>query len=298
MGWMKAIAQDMEWKWIDYNSEERIDDIDNRMKNAPDVHTIISVKGFWRASKRIEGTHVGGCLEEPPHGQNVTSAAQGLIARFCNTYEYTADELEHPHWLPMHYGDLDAIECYLKWFEGGCDYRTSDYTSTTLKSKGGRVTSKPTMIHHTICPGLNPNDIIALEAENILRNWNHSPFHLSQNIAKQWAKRHLIEAHTARISITKEYNSDKNENTQNRGTHMRARGQFVRIPTESDIRAKRDLTQCGSGVRVIPVIMGEELTNQYVVPYMYSWMKPESLQSLHPEQAQAHQAQQQAQQAE
>ena len=296
MGWMKNAASRMGWNWFDYNSDERIVDIDVRMKNAPDAHTIIFIKGFWRASKRIERTHVGGSFEEPPRGQNVTSAAQGLIARFCNTYDYDAEELAHPEWRPVHYGDLDAIELYLKWFEGGCDYKNSDYSSTTLKSKGGRVTSKPTMVHHSMISGLDRQDIVIAEADNILKKWDHSPFQTSPNAAKQWAKEHLNEDKTKRIPITGECNSDYTENKEHRGTLMHVRGNFVAIPSEDSIRAKRDLAKCGGGVRVTPVKMGEAAPNQYVVTYMYNWMKLESLRTFHPEQAAVFQAQQQAQQ--
>jgi hypothetical protein len=286
MGWMKTAALQLRWNTFQYDSEERVDDIDTLMKSAPDVHTIIFIKSFWRASKRIERRHVGGCLEEPPRGRNDTSAAQGLIARFCNTYEYEGDELTHPEWRPLHYGDVAAIESYLSWFEGDCDYKTSDYSSTTLKSKGGKVKTKPSMVHHSVAIGLNQADIDAAEAARTILY--SSPFHSTPNAAKQWAIEHITNATTRTVSCVGELNSDETPNTQHRGTHMKSRSQLVEIPTEESIRARRNLTQqCGGGIRVIPVRMsGDNMPNQYVVIYEINWMKPTSRAVYHPVPAQ------------
>ena len=276
MGWMKTVALQLGWKMFQYDSEEKVADIDIQMKTAPDAHTIIFIKSFWRASKRIERRHVGGCLEEPPHMRNDTSAAQGLIARFCNTYEYEGDELNHPEWRPLHYGDVVAIESYLDWFEGGCDYKTSDYSSTTLKSKGGKVKTKASMVHHSVVTGLNTVDVDAATAAALAEpTLFASPFHSTSEAAKRWAIEHLIELKTKTASCAGEYNADGTKNKQHRGTHLKSRSQLVEIPTEESIRARRNLTQqCGGGVRSIPVRMEGGFPNQYVVIYESNWMKP------------------------
>lgn len=297
MGWMNTVAQRLGWKRFQYDSEERVDDIDTRMKSAPDAHTIIFIKGFWRASKRIERTHVGGCLEEPPRGRNDTSAAQGLIARFCNTYEYEGVELDHPEWRPLHYGDVVAIESYLSWFEGGCDYKTSDYSSTTLKSKGGKVTTRPTMVHHSVSTGLNRDDVAAALAEALPEQTLFaSPQHSTREAADRWAAEHINFSHedltrpntsNGKPRRADEYNQDGTKNTQKRGTHMKDRGEFIEIPTLEMINSRQNLSQQGGGgVRSIPVRMGGDSLNQYVIVYRIQWMKPTSRTIYHPVSAQ------------
>ena len=297
MGWMKTVALQLGWKMFQYDSDERVDDIDTRMKSAPDAHTIIFIKGFWRASKRIERTHVGGCLEEPPRGRNDTSAAQGLIARFCNTYEYEGVELDHPEWRPLHYGDVAAIESYLTWFEGGCDYKTSDYSSTTLKSKGGKVTTRPTMVHHSVSTGLNRDDVAEALAEALPEQTLFaSPQHSTREAADRWAAEHINFNHgdltrgntsNGKPRRADEYNHDGTKNTQKRGTHMKDRGEFIEIPTLEMVNSRQNLSQQGGGgVRSIPVRMGGAAQNQYVIVYRKQWMKPESLVRYHPQVAQ------------
>jgi len=136
------------WECITHNSKDKQDDIDKRMSTAPTKHTVILIKGFWRASKRLVRTHVGGSYEQVPDQRDVTSASQGLIARFCDNYEYTGDEL-NPELRPIHYGDMEAIKLYLNWFSKGCDYKEADYTSSRIKSKNGRIHSVPSKVHET-----------------------------------------------------------------------------------------------------------------------------------------------------
>ena len=296
MGWMKTVALQLGWKMFQYDSDERVVDIDTQMKSAPDAHTIIFIKGFWRASKRIERTHVGGCLEEPPRGRNDTSAAQGLIARFCNTYEYEGVELDHPEWRPLHYGDVVAIESYLTWFEGGCDYKTSDYSSTTLKSKGGKVKTKPSMVHHSVVAGLRQVDIDTAAAAALAEpTLFASPAHSSKEAADRWATEHINFQHaelsgntsSGKARRVEEYNSDRTKNTQRRGTHMKDRGGFIEIPTATMIQSGQQLAQQGGGgVRLIPVRMGGDSPNQYVIVYRIQWMKPASHAVYHPAPAQ------------
>jgi hypothetical protein len=291
MGWMKTAALQLGWKMFQYDSDERVDDIDTQMKSAPDAHTIIFIKSFWRASKRIERKHVGGCLEEPPRKRNDTSAAQGLIARFCNTYEYEGVELEHPEWRPLHYGDVAAIESYLSWFEGDCNYKTTDYSSTTLKSKGGKVKTKPSMVHHSVAIGLSEVDIDAAAAAALAEQTLFaSPEHSSKEAADQWAAEHINFQHdelrntTGKARRVDEYNSDRTKNTQRRGTHMKNRGAFIEIPTVTMVHSGQNIAlQGGGGVRLLPVRMDDgDSLNQYVIVYKIQWMKPTSRAVYHP----------------
>ena len=148
-GYIHRVSVEFGWgNPIFHNSEDRIMDIDKQMETAPSKHTVILIKGFWRASKRLVRTHVGGSYEQVPHQFDVTSASQGLIARFCDNYEYTGDEL-NPDMRPIHYGNMEAIKQYLNWFSKECDFKKADYTSTRIKSKNGRVHSTPSKVHES-----------------------------------------------------------------------------------------------------------------------------------------------------
>jgi hypothetical protein len=141
---------------IYHNSEERIENIDGLMKKSPEKHTAICVKGFWRASKRLIRTHVGGSYEAIPKGKrNTTATSQGLTARFCDTYEYSGD-MKNPDLRPLHFCDLDAVKEYLEWFKNGCNYRSAPYTCNRIVSNGrGNVQASKTKLHSSNVDGLD-----------------------------------------------------------------------------------------------------------------------------------------------
>lgn len=141
----KAIAE-FGWSEIRHDSESRVLDIDRVMSSPPANHTIIFIKGFWRASKRLVRTHVGGSYEYVPNTRNVTTASQGLIGRFCDNFEYEGDEL-NPELRPVHFGDRESIDAYVQWFNEGCDFRKVDYSSNRIKSSNGHVKAKSSKIH-------------------------------------------------------------------------------------------------------------------------------------------------------
>lgn len=157
-GNIRNAAHEFGWVTIEHNSDSRIEKIDEMMTTAPEKHTIIFIKGFWRASKRLERKHVGGSYEDVPKTKNVTSASQGLIGRFCDNYEYEGDEL-NPDLRPIHYGDLQAIEDYVAWFNGGCDFRSNDYSCARIKSKSGHISSKATKIHSSNISNLDATEV-------------------------------------------------------------------------------------------------------------------------------------------
>jgi len=149
------ICEELEWdKPIMHDSNSRIENIDRLIEDPPRKHTVIFIKGFWRASKRLIRQNVGATYEAIPKKQDVTSTSQGLTARFCDNYEYAGDQLDLNK-RPLHYCDKDAIEKYIEWFNNDCDYTKSEYQSNRIKSTGkGKVTSKPSKIHPSIVSNL------------------------------------------------------------------------------------------------------------------------------------------------
>jgi hypothetical protein len=142
------------WDLINHDSTSRVVNIDNIMNHAPTRHTIILVKDFWRASKRINRKHVGGSYESVPKTSNTTSSAQSLIGRHADNYEYIGDEL-NPDLRPVHFGDKSAIIMYIEWFNGGCDFTKHDYKSARISAKDGVVKAVKSIAHHSNISGLD-----------------------------------------------------------------------------------------------------------------------------------------------
>lgn len=162
MGNIRRAIAEFGWSEMRHDSEERVNDIDRVMSSAPANHTIIFIKGFWRASKRLVRTHIGGSYEYVPNSRNVTAASQGLIGRFCDNFEYEGDEL-NPNLRPVHFGDKESIEHYVEWFNQGCDFRKVDYSSTRIKSSNGHVKAKTSKIHASNMLNL---DAVAVQNNN------------------------------------------------------------------------------------------------------------------------------------
>ncbi|NDE15723.1 hypothetical protein EBZ80_12415 [bacterium] len=154
--YLESVSAELGWASpLRHDSMSRIEDIDEQMKKAPTKHTIIRVKGFWRASKRLVRDHVGGSYETVPKGKrNTTATAQGLTARFCDNFDYTGEYLE-PNLRPIHFCDKQAIEEYVTWFESGCDFTKTAYSSARITSDGkGQVSSRKTKLHASNIKGL------------------------------------------------------------------------------------------------------------------------------------------------
>jgi len=143
---IRIASSEFDWDEKRHDSESRIEEIDKMMAHAPAKHTIILIKEFWRASKRLVRLHVGGSYEQVPITRNVTTASQSTIGRFCDNFEYEGDEL-NPDLRPVHFGDKKSIEDYIEWFNKGCDFREVDYSSTRIKSFNGNVKAQASKVH-------------------------------------------------------------------------------------------------------------------------------------------------------
>jgi len=162
---LESVCQDLGWDCLNHNSGERIDKIDTLMENPPENHTIIFIKGFWRASKRISQHHIGATYEAIPKQRDVSVTAQALTARFCDNYEYSGDQLDI-NLRPLHYCDKGAIENYVDWFNNDCDFSVSKYKSQRISSNGkGKISSKETKVNPKNVSGINNFENTKLETK-------------------------------------------------------------------------------------------------------------------------------------
>jgi hypothetical protein len=154
----ETLCKDYDWVCKNHNSSERIDEIDDLMKSPPIKHTIIFIKGFWRASKRMLMNHVGATYEQIPKNRNTSGTAQDLAARGCGNFEYSGDQTD-VNLRPLHYCDKGAIEQYVEWFNKDCDFNTSKYSSNRIKSNGaGGIRAKSTKVSSTIVGGIDNDE--------------------------------------------------------------------------------------------------------------------------------------------
>ena len=163
---LECVCNDLGWKYLNHNSDERIHEIDTILKTAPENHTIIFIKCFWKASKRIPCIdHIGATYEEIPKQQNSSNSAQSNPGRFCDNYEYSGDQLD-VNLRPLHYCDKKAIEEYMSWFNNDCDFSKSSYSPNRISSNGkGKVSSKPTKVSEKIVTGINNDNSVNDERE-------------------------------------------------------------------------------------------------------------------------------------
>tara|TARA_B110000211_G_scaffold221781_2_gene269804 strand:- start:3746 stop:5509 length:1764 start_codon:yes stop_codon:yes gene_type:complete len=124
---------------IEHNSKERIDMLDEKLKAPPEKHTIIIIKDFYRASKRLRLTqHIGLVIEPPAKKADDTVTAQGLIARFLGYY--SPSELQFPiGQTPKFIGNKDSIDRYIE-FTRTWSYADIDYSSRRVNFNKGELT--------------------------------------------------------------------------------------------------------------------------------------------------------------
>lgn len=152
---LQHVCHHLDWNFSKHDSDERIYEIDDLMENAPEKHTIICIKGFWRASKRISMKHVGATYEPISKQRDSSVSTQSLPGRNCDNYEYSGDQLDI-NLRPLHYCDKVAIQQYVEWFNNDCDFSVSEYKSQRISSNGkGKVSSKETKVNPKIVGGIN-----------------------------------------------------------------------------------------------------------------------------------------------
>ena len=80
---IKIISLSNNYKILEHNQKERIENFDNMILNKnPDVHTFVFIKEFYKASKRLRLSEYLGLIIEPSSLiQDVTITAQGLIPK-------------------------------------------------------------------------------------------------------------------------------------------------------------------------------------------------------------------------
>jgi hypothetical protein len=209
--------------------------------------------------------------EKPPKQRNTSRTSQALTARFCDNYVYEGDWL-NLELRPLHFCDLTAIEQYLDWYNNGCNYAESLYMSANLKSKGGHVKARQSLLHPSNVDGLDEiEDTIGALA--VANDYTLSQLFQNKTDAFAWAN-------TA-INWQGEWNTRNqiavwnvnpcNTNGSPGNTHIRYGGTPHPIPTEEVFRRQGNFSKFGYGVRCVPIKTGDTLS--YIIVYKASWLR-------------------------
>jgi hypothetical protein len=263
-----------------YDMRGNVDDISELLYTSPKKHTIVFIKEKMKCAQTLEyvvldektgktTTHkvkhnIGVVVERKRNGdkdaQNDSFTIQGLLGRLCGYDEHDC----------ICYTNLKSFEKYERLFDSNFDTETLKRVSWNSNTTFGKGDGRGTGVH----PNVNDECVNDETSSSEVVVVDASDIHSTQAAAKSWAVEHL-NLGVLKISCVTEYNANKTENTQNRGTHINPRNHFEPIPTEESILAKRDLSlKYGGGVRIIPVRMsGDDAPNQYVVIYDKKWLK-------------------------
>lgn len=139
---VRKVALASNFSVINHNSKCRVEDIDDLFMLAPPQHTIIFIKGFWRASKTFVDTHIGLCHETTGKTKDFNAEVQGLAGRLCG---YKTHPYHGPP--PIVCCNQSILKEYIAWFCKKCDYRTVRYRSASLRASKGNVSAKTSLLH-------------------------------------------------------------------------------------------------------------------------------------------------------
>jgi len=138
------------WKTEKHSANDRVGDIDYHMGMQPRQHTILLIKEFWRAGKRLNDAYMGVVHEPLTVSKDTNVTAQGLVGRLCGNDKQSGVGSSHM------FCDVDRIHEYLAWIDLRGDWsKVQSYHSRCLTIRGGNVTSsKDTLAHPSNMQGL------------------------------------------------------------------------------------------------------------------------------------------------
>ena len=116
---------------ITHDSEDRITDPEMLLKAAPEQHTIILIKGFWRAAKTLPDANIGIVHEYKADDKSDTAEAQGLVGRLCGYGRKSGEQA------PKVFCSMDSASRYCYLASTGFDYTRDDveYFSAGIDKK-------------------------------------------------------------------------------------------------------------------------------------------------------------------
>jgi len=171
---IRKMCRENKWNCENHNQKDRLaskKDIDSKLEGAPldNVHTIVIVKGFYRASKRLKITPYTGVNIEPSSKvADVTVTSQGLIPRFWGYY--SEEDIKKIN--PLFICNKECVETYVE-FTKTWKYEGIDYASRMVKKDGTPkcLTHLHDKIEHKIIERTKTKDILSVNLLNDNDMW-------------------------------------------------------------------------------------------------------------------------------
>jgi hypothetical protein len=244
---IRQYAQENGWIVNNHNSTERMWDLDHHMQNSPRYHSIILIKEFWRAGKRLCDKYIGIVHEPKTQIEDTNVTSQGLTGRLCGNDKRKGPGAAHA------FCNTGLIHDYLAWIDAKGDYSAVlRYKSKSLTAKKGRINAKESFGHHTNMEGVehieeSENPQYALSVPEI------EPFTTSE-AAKDWVRGNFRPTYGP--SVYRRRDENGNENVQ--GMYIQYRGKSRRILTMAELSTATDIAEAAADhARIMPIEIGQ-----------------------------------------
>jgi hypothetical protein len=214
------------WILKTHTSKTR-EDTDYLFGTKPSQHTIIMIKGFWRAGKRLDDKYIGVMYEGPSLIPDVNVIAQSLAGRACGNDKQVPSEQS-----PLIYCDKKSLQDYIKWYEGDGSFDKISYQSRHLKvDEEGNVSVRSTF---------HGGKFTKKNSEYTI----HSETFDTRESAKLWTIEKLTYSSTF-------YNTFEKDGE----LHIHYRGEPRKLLSEEEARASTLINiGANSAARIMPVI--------------------------------------------
>jgi hypothetical protein len=217
-------------KWVlkTHTSTTR-ENTDLLFETRPLQHTLIQIKGFWRAGKRLDDKYIGVMYEGPSDQPDLNVIAQSLAGRACgNDKQFPCEQS------PLIYCDKKSLEDYIIWYEGtgsfdGINYQSRHLRADTSGNKDVRSSYPGGAFKQKI------NDYAVSE-----------PTFDTVDEARKWCSENLT------YSSSEYHLRDKNGELGGT-THFMYRGKPRPIMDETEIRGNPISDGVNNGARIMPV---------------------------------------------
>ena len=184
---MTTMITENGWILKTHTSKSR-EDTDYLFDTRPSKHTIIRIKGFWRAGKRLDDKHIGIMYEGPSNIPDVNVIAQSLAGRACGNDKQIPSEQS-----PLIYCDKKSLQDYIKWYEGDGSFVKKNYQSRNLKTdERGNVNVSSTFHGGKFSVKVNDSEVSEATTVPIVIKITSEQFNLIHPTKGRWNYTHLF----------------------------------------------------------------------------------------------------------
>ena len=181
-------------KFIKYDRESEIEDVNKTLITKPEKHTFIFIKEMLRCAKTLKKEFIGILYDRYSKNPDDTTIIQGLVGR---------DTGYDNNGISIIYTNINSIEKYEKLWNSKFEDKTIKWNSKTTKYTNGILSGKNTFIDPKDYDGFSvESDDIEKSSEPIIIKFN------TQEEAKEYYNKELKEKFKGRGPNIKLPNTD------------------------------------------------------------------------------------------